>query len=68
MNVDGIIDQISSKTGISKEQARTAFTTTVDFLKDKLPAGIGSQLSAFTGGEKDSGAPDGLKAMKDKFF
>lgn len=48
--MDELIKQVVSKTGISEDQARTAVTTVLGFVKDKLPAPIASQIdSALTG-------------------
>ena len=42
--MDELIKQVVSKTGISEDQARTAVTTVLGFVKDKLPAPIASQI------------------------
>ena len=48
--MDELIKQVVSKTGISEDQARTAVTTVLAFVKDKLPAPIASQIdNAMTG-------------------
>ena len=48
--MEELIKQVVSKTGISEEQARTAVTTVLGFVKDKLPAPIASQIdNAITG-------------------
>jgi uncharacterized protein (DUF2267 family) len=48
--MDELIKQVVSKTGISEDQARTAVTTVLGFVKDKLPAPIASQIdNALTG-------------------
>jgi len=48
--MDELIKQVVSKTGISEDQARTAVTTVLGFVKDKLPAPIASQIdNAITG-------------------
>lgn len=48
--MDELIKQVTAKTGISEDQARTAVTTVIGFLKDKLPAPIAGQLdNALTG-------------------
>jgi hypothetical protein len=62
--MEALIKMVVEKTGISQEQATTAVNTVVDFLKDKLPAGIGQHLDSFVGGEgKPSG---GLGDISDK--
>jgi len=48
--MEELIKQVTSKAGISEEQARTAVTTVLGFIKDKLPAPIAGQVeSALTG-------------------
>ena len=48
--MDELIKQVVSRTGISEDQARTAVTTVLGFVKDKLPAPIASQIdNAITG-------------------
>jgi len=48
--MEELIKQVVSKTGISEDQARTAVTTVLGFVKDKLPAPIASQIdNAMTG-------------------
>lgn len=49
--MDELIKQITTKTGISEDQARTAIHTVTGFLKDKLPAPIGSQIDNLMSGE-----------------
>jgi uncharacterized protein (DUF2267 family) len=49
--MDELIKQVSAKTGISEDQARTAVTTVIGFLKDRLPAPIASQLDNALSGE-----------------
>ena len=48
--MDELIKQVTAKTGISEEQARTAITTVTGFLKDKLPAPIGNQIDNLVSG------------------
>ncbi len=45
-----LIAQVTQKAGISSEQATSAVQTVMTFLKEKLPAGIGSQLDGLVGG------------------
>ncbi|HET6669892.1 MAG TPA: hypothetical protein VFH15_06630 [Pyrinomonadaceae bacterium] len=49
--MDELIKQVVSKTGISEDQARTAVTTVLGFVKDKLPAPIASQIDTAITGE-----------------
>lgn len=55
-----LVKLIQEKTGISEQQAQTALSTVVDFLKEKLPAPIAGQLDAVLGG---GGNADQLGAM-----
>lgn len=49
--MDELIKQVVSRTGISEDQARTAVTTVLGFVKDKLPAPIASQIDSAISGE-----------------
>lgn len=46
-----IVQQIVEKTGISQEQAETAFDTVVTFLKSKLPEPLAGQIDGALSGE-----------------
>lgn len=48
--MDELISMVSQKAGITAEQAKTAVTTVLDYLKSKLPAPIAGQLDALMGG------------------
>ena len=49
--MEQLIKMVSEKTGISTEQATTAVKTVMDFIQDKLPAGLkGSMDSLLSGG------------------
>jgi hypothetical protein len=63
--MENIIKMVSEKAGISEAQAKTAVDTVVNFLKDKMPAGIGSQVESFVKGGTGS-ASDMVGGMKDK--
>ena len=63
--MEQLIKMVSEKTGISEAQAATAVSTVVGFLKDKLPAGLGSQLDSFVNGGAGS-VGDIAGNMKDK--
>lgn len=56
--MEELIKQVSAKTGISEDQARTAVTTVLGFLKTKLPAPIAGQIDnalGSGGGESTGG-------------
>lgn len=59
--MDELIKQVSERTGISQDQARTAVTTVLGFLKDKLPAPIAGQIDGLIGDSANAagGAADG---------
>ena len=45
--MENLIKRVSEKAGITEVQARSAVNTVVSFLKDKMPAGVGSQVETF---------------------
>ena len=50
--MDELIKLVTQKTGISEKQATQAVETVMDFLKDKLPSPVASQIeTALTGSE-----------------
>ena len=63
--MNDLIQQLTSKIGISGDQARNAIEMVVNFLKTKLPAAVGPQLDAALaqGGEGAGGVADKLKGM-----
>jgi hypothetical protein len=56
--MDELIALVSQKTGVPEDTARTAVTTVLGFLKDKLPAPIASQIDGVIDGGGGSGSPD----------
>jgi hypothetical protein len=65
--MDELVKLVSEKTGISAEQARTAVTTVLGFLKDRLPAPIAGQLDGLlSGGGLPSDLSQGLGGLFDK--
>ncbi len=62
--MEQLIKMVSEQTGISQEQATTAVQTVVTFLKDKMHAGMGSQVESFIKGSGSIG--DIAGSMKDK--
>lgn len=42
--MDDLIKQVSQRTGLSEDKAKTAVDTVVNFLKDKLPSPIAGQI------------------------
>jgi uncharacterized protein (DUF2267 family) len=53
--MEELIKQVTAKTGISEDQARSAVTTVIGFLKEKLPAPIAGQLDNVVSGDGASG-------------
>jgi uncharacterized protein (DUF2267 family) len=49
--MEELIKQVTAKAGISEDQARSAVTTVLDFVKTKLPAPIASQIENAMSGE-----------------
>lgn len=60
--MDELVKLVAQKTGISEDQARTAVTTVLDFLKQRLPAPIASQVDGVLSGKAGgvAGAVGGL--------
>src|SRR5512140_784952 len=56
-DMDELIRLVAQKAGISQEQARTAATTVVGFLKGRLPEPLAGQLDQYLGGAGAAGAP-----------
>ena len=60
--MDELVKLVSSKAGISQEQARQAVNVVIGFLKDKLPAPIAGQIdSVLKGGKGGLGGMLGKK-------
>ena len=66
--MDELIKTVSEKAGISPEQAKTAVTGVIDFIKGKLPM-LGEQVQGLIGGDGQSGNPltSAADALKKKF-
>ena len=58
--MDELIKLVVQKTGISEQQAKIAVDTVLTFLKQKLPAPMGSQIDNFLSGNQASDAIKGL--------
>jgi hypothetical protein len=59
--MEQLIKTVTEKAGISEAQAKTAVESVLTFLKDKMPAGIGSQVESFVkgGGTNESNGSPG---------
>jgi len=53
--MDEIVDVVVKKTGLSEEQAHSAVEAVFDYLKKKLPEGIGSHLDDLAGSNQEGG-------------
>lgn len=63
--MEELIKQVTTKAGISEEQARTAVSTVIGFLKTRLPEPIAGQLESLAGGgEGQTGGGLGDMAKK----
>ena len=54
--MEELIRQVTERTGISEEQARTAVETVLGYLQNNLPAGLSQQLGGLLGGAGGGGA------------
>ncbi len=66
--MDELIKTVSEKAGINGDQAKSAVTSVIDFVKAKLPM-VGEQLQGLLGGGGDGGSPlaGAADALKKKF-
>lgn len=62
--MEKIVNMVAQKAGISEEQAKTAVDTVASFLKDKMPAGLASQVDNYLQGDGDSSGDIGGMAGK----
>jgi hypothetical protein len=68
-NMEQLINMVKEKAGISEAQAKQAVETVVNFVKDKLPAGMQGQVDSFLAGKAGSGSSsmgDMAGGLKDK--
>jgi hypothetical protein len=61
--MDELIKLVSTKAGISADQAKIAVSTVIDFLKSKLPAPVASQLDAILKGNPAGNVADAAKGL-----
>ena len=50
-----MIDKVAAHAGINPEQAQKAVHAAVEFIKDKLPAGMGQHLDGLLSGRAGAG-------------
>jgi nucleoid DNA-binding protein len=61
--MDELIEQVMKKTGISEINAKQAVETVFNFLKEKLPEPLGSQIEGFLSGDLLEQAEDLLGGL-----
>ena len=62
--MEELIKKVTAKTGISEDQARSAVTTVLEFVKTRLPAPIAGQIDNVIGGSGGAGDVAGDIASK----
>jgi hypothetical protein len=62
--MDELIKLVVQKTGISEDQARSAVSVVVSFLKERLPAPLAGQVDGVLNNPGIAGALGGLFGMK----
>jgi hypothetical protein len=50
-----LVRMVADKTGLSEDKARTAAESVIGYLKNKLPAGVSSQLDSVAAGGSGAG-------------
>jgi hypothetical protein len=59
--MEQLIKLVTEKTGISESQATTAVNTVINFMKDKLPASLSTQVDSLMKGGSIGDMAGGLK-------
>lgn len=59
-----VVDLVAQRAGISESQAKTAVETVASFIKDRLPAGMQSQVDKYL--NEDENPSDRTSGMGDK--
>lgn len=67
-----LVDQIASRTGISRDKAMGAARAAVDFLEERLPGPVGDRLKSMVEGDSETrqgreGDEGGLEGLGQKF-
>lgn len=57
--MDKLINAVSTKTGLSQDQARSAVDAVLGLLKSRLPAPLAGHLDSLLGGAASAGADNG---------
>ncbi len=67
--MDELVRLVTQKTGISEDQARTAVTTVIGFLKERMPAPIAGELDKYlSGGASGSGGLGGMAGQAESML
>ena len=66
--MDELINQITQRTGISQNQAQQALQVTVNFLKQRLPPQVGSQLENYISGQAGGKGMGGMGQQAQGMF
>jgi hypothetical protein len=61
--MDELIKLVVKKTGISEQQAKTAVETVINFIKQKLPAPLASQIDGLLDSSQASDVLKGLGGL-----
>lgn len=67
--MDDLIKQLQEKTGLGVDQIKSVVSGVADFLGDKLPGPLGTQVTKLLGGgddEDDAGGDDDGGGLMDK--
>jgi hypothetical protein len=59
-----VVDLVAKRAGITESQAKTAVETVASFIKDRLPAGMQSQVDKYL--NEDENPSDRTTGMGDK--
>jgi hypothetical protein len=62
--MEELIKKVSEKAGISGDQAKTAVSSVIEFIKGKVPM-LGDQIQGLLGGGGEGASP--VDALKKKF-
>ena len=58
-----LVKLVAQKTGLSEEKAKVAVETVLDFLQDKLPGPVASQIKSLLEGEDAGGLGNVAKGL-----
>ncbi len=61
--MDELVNAVSQKTGLPKDQAQKAAQAVVDYLKSKLPAPVASQIDNVLKGQNVGDVAKGMGGM-----